>query len=126
MHDENIILPFRRGMPKLLRLHRAVERLASWCSWRCPLGAFVFIVAGNVFPTPAWWRATWYIAVAFFIALLFCSYGLVIAMGAFLVERPHKRFEGVGRLAGVLGGIAFAGIGLVGAWELFRSGIAGL
>ena len=52
--------------------------------------------------------------------------GIGIAMGAFLVERPHKRFEGVGRLAGVLGGIAFAGIGLVGAWELFRSGIAGL
>ena len=126
MRDENIILPLRKDMPGLLRLHRSVERLASWCSWKCPLAAFFLIIAGNIFPTPAWWQATWYIAVAFLIALLFCSYGLAIAAGAVLVERPHTRFEAVGRLAGVFGGVAFAAIGLVGAWALVKSGISGL
>ncbi len=126
MRHENIILPLRRDIPRLLRLHQAVERLAGLCSWRCPIAAFLLIMSAHVFSTPTWWQMICDILVAILMALLFCSYGFSIAVGAVLVERPHRRFESTGRLLGVLGGVVFAALGVIGAWALVRSAIIGL
>lgn len=126
MRRENIILPLRRDMPRLQRLHQAVERLAGLCSWRCPIAAFLLILSAHVFSTPTWWQMICDVLVAILIALLFCSYGFTIALGAVLVERPHRRFESVGRLLGVFGGVVLAALGVIGAWALVRSAIIGL
>ena len=126
MSHQTVILPFRRDAPRLLRFHRAIDRLARWCLWRCPLVAVFFVLAAHLFPTPVWWRAFCDSIVAIAVALLFCSYGLGIATGAFVVERSHRWFERVGLLAGVLGGLALVAIGLVGAWMFFRSSVLGL
>jgi hypothetical protein len=126
MRHQSVILPLRRDMPKLLRFHRAIERLAGWCSWRCPLLALLLVMAAHLFPTPAWWRAACDTLAAFLVALLFCSYGLGIATTAVVVERPGRWFERIGLLAGVFGGIALMAIGLIGAWVFFRNSLLGL
>ncbi len=123
MRHENIILPFRKDTPKLRRLHQVIERLASWCSWRCPLAALAMIIAGHLFSTPSWWWMLYDVVLAILIVLIFSSYGFTIAIGAIIVERPQRWFERVGLLFGVIAGLALVAIGLVGAWELLSSDI---
>lgn len=126
MAQENIVLPLRRDMPKLLRLDRAIERLASWCSWRCPLAGFLLVLVAHVYSTPRWWQVTCDGITTVLVALLFCSSGFSIAVGAILVQRPHRWFERFGLLLGVFAGVALAALGLLGAWAFFRSAVLGL
>lgn len=119
------IMRMRRDMPKLLRLQRASVKLASWCSWRCPLFAFVLVLAAHGFSTPTWWQATSDALVALAVALLFCSSGLSLAAIALLVDRHHNWFERLGLVAGVAGGAALVMIGLIGAWALMSSSVGG-
>ena len=123
MRDEDIILPLRRDTPKLLRLHRSFERLAGWCSWRCPLAALLLAGAAHVLPTPPWGRAAGDTLAAAFVALLFGSSGSTVALGAVVVERPRRWFERVGPILGVLAGLGLAALGLVGAWAFLRSAL---
>ena len=125
MRDRSVILPLRRDMPKLSRLHRAIEKLAGWCSWRCPLAAFVLVVAAHVFSTPTWWRLACDALVAVAIALLFVSFGLSLAVSAILVERRRNWIERGGIVGGIAGGTALVVIGLVGAWAFFSSSVRG-
>ena len=122
MRDRSVILPLRRDMPKLSRLHRGIERLAGWCAWRCPLAAFLLVLAAHLVATPSWWRLVCDALVAVAIALLFVSFGLSLALTAILVERRRNWTERGGIAAGVAGGIALAIIGLIGAWA-FLSGV---
>ncbi len=126
MRSENIILPDREDVPRLARLHRAISRLAGFCSWRCPLGALVLVVSAHLFATPSWWKTTSDILVGILIVLLFCCYGLTIAIGAIVVVRPDRRFERIGLLLGIVGGVGFAALGIIGAWALVRSAVGGL
>jgi hypothetical protein len=116
----------RHDMPKLLRLQRVIERLSSWCSWRCPLGFLLLTLAGHFFHTPLWWRTTCDIIAVILFALIFFSYGFTIAIGAIVVERPRRWFESIGLSLGVLGGVAVVVLGIVGAWMFFRSFVLGL
>ena len=125
MRDRSVILPPRRDMPKLSRLHRAIERLAGWCSWRVPLAAFVLVLAAHLVSTPTWWRLVCDALVAVAIALLFLSFGLSLAISAILVERRRNWIERGGIVAGVAGGTALVVIGLIGAWAFFSSSVRG-
>ncbi len=118
MRDRSVVLPLRRDMPKLSRFHGASEKLASWCSWRCPLSAFLLILAAHLFRTPTWWRAGCNALAAISIAMLFCSFGLSMAATAILVERRRNWIERTGLVAGVVGGAALMIVGLIGAWAL--------
>jgi hypothetical protein len=99
------------------------ERLAAWCSWRCPLFALVLVLAAHLFHTPTWWRWGCDAMVGLAIALLFCSFGLSFATTAVLVERRQTRMERVGLAAGVVGGAALVAVGLLGAWALMSGTI---
>ena len=124
MRHESIILPFSKA--RLLQLCRAVERLAGWCRWRCPLGVLLFILAGHLFHAPFWWRMTCDSFAAIFFVLIFFSYGFTIAIGAIIVKRPRRWFERIGMSFGVLGGVGIAALGIVGAWMLLKGSIHGL
>jgi hypothetical protein len=125
MRDRSVILTLRRDMPKVFRFHRASEKLAGWCSWRCPLFAFLLVLAAHLVPTPPWWRASCHVLVAISIALLFCSVGVSMAATAFLVERRRNWIERVGLVAGMVGGAALVVIGLIGGWALISRSVGG-
>src|SRR5262245_11727881 len=122
---EKVILPLRGDMPRLLRFHRAAERLASWCSWSCPLVSFLLLIAAHAFSAPFWWRAVCDSVVASLFALLFFSYGFSLASASILVKRPPNWFERLGLAAGIFGGVAFAALGITAAWIFFRKSVLG-
>src|SRR5687767_46669 len=101
---ERVIAPLRRDLPKLLRVHRALGRIAGW-SWRFLLVAFVLVLATHVFRTPVWSRVVAHVLVAALFLLLFCSNGLALAATSILIQRKHSAIERVGLVSGVLGGI---------------------
>jgi len=89
------------------------------------LAALLLILAAHVFPAPTWWQTICDTAVAILLALLFCSFGSSMALAAILAERRDRWSEHVGRFLSVLGGVALAALGLVGAWMFFRSSVRG-
>ena len=112
-----------RGMnARLLRIHDAVSRLASRCSWMCPVGALILIVAAHVYAA-SWWQTVCYSLMALMIVLLFTSFGLDIAMTSALLKRTDRWFAYVGFLRGVAGGLAFIVLGVLGAWTLLTNAL---
>ena len=120
-HQKLMTLPFRRDLPRVRGLYRAISLFAGWCSWRCPLAALLLILAAHVFATPVWWRVICDIIVAIAMLLLFCSFGFSAALLAVLVERSDRWFEHISRYLSILGGLAFAAVGFVGVWAFLHS-----
>ena len=120
-HHESAVLPLRRDTPKFLRVRRAIKRVAGWCSWRCPLLAFLLVLAAHAFPTPPWFRLVCDTLVAALVLLLFCSYGFSIAADAIAVQRERRRSERLGLFFGVLAGLGLAALGILGVWAFLRS-----
>lgn len=120
---EPVILPSRGG-GRLRRLDRAVGRLASWSSWRCPLGALVLVIGAQL-SSSSWWRVVCCTLATALVVLLFSSYGIAISLGSLTCQRPDRWFEKVFALCGVLGGAALMALGLAGAWAFLRSAVLG-
>jgi hypothetical protein len=83
------------------------------------------VIAAHLY-SASWWQAICYTATTLLLALLFCSIGLLLAMGAAIVRRTDRWFEHIGFLLGIIGGVAFIAVGLLGAWVFFRSAVLGL
>jgi hypothetical protein len=113
---------------KFMRFYGLVERLASWCSWRCPLASFILVIAAHLH-SASWWQKACYTLITALVALLFSSYGLCAALSSVDVHIVHKRINGllekIGLVSGLVGGTALIAIGLVGAWVFFKSAVLG-
>src|SRR3954451_2213442 len=117
----SVILPLQ-SHSRLSRTYSRVSSIAGWCSWRCPLAAFVLVLVAQLGST-LWLKTACYGLSALLIAALFCAAGAYIGLSSFLVRRSSAWLEQLGKWAGVLGGAALMVLGLVGGWLLFRSSI---
>lgn len=124
-HEKLGMLPFRRDLPRVRRLYRAVSVVADWCSWRCPLAALLLTLAAHVLHTPTWWQVASDTITGVLIGFLFCAFGFKMTLIAVLVERPDRWYEHAGRFLSILGGLALVALGLIGAWMNFRSSFHG-
>ena|SRR5579863_10508407 len=116
---ERIVAPLRRTSAIVLRLHVAMQAIASRCLRFCPAPAFVALIAAEC-SSNFIWRAGCYTIAAILAFLVFAPMGFSFALTALLIDRPNKWYERVALLFGILGGIGLVAIGCLGAWGILR------
>ena len=96
---------------------QVAARVASWCSWRCPLGGLILVIVARTVPSEMW-QAVLYTLTAAMILLLFGSCGLAVSLGCLASGRPNRWPERICMVCGILGGFILVAMGLVGAWTI--------
>jgi hypothetical protein len=113
---DQLIAPTRGGS-QVERTAQLVARVASWCSWRCPLSGLILVIVARTVPSERW-QAVLYTLTGAMILLLFASCGIAVSLGCLASGRPNRWPERLCRVCGILGGFILVALGLVGAWTL--------
>ena len=110
---------------RLLRVAQSASCFSSWCARRCPIGAFILVIAVHLF-SAGWWKVVCNTLIAIAVMLIFCAFGFSGVMDSLTVYRPKKWYEYLGKVLGAGIGVVLMFVGVLGGWTFFKVAVLGL